>query len=620
MNSKTFFAAGLIAAAATALDIADKGDALQKLNTPRVTLRGPYYTSRPHYEAPEADVYSDTDHVSTDDDKWSSSSSDSLSSSDYHPESEEESTCERDGDIYACLRKQTKKECNALQDFNEATCLCEERYTCQTLKDFYGKTTCPEQNYGLTPYASPLDNCACQSQAEYDAMFNYEWAGQCKYGPAFKKELPKLNKIRVCDSQTDSDSDCVKIGDLRRRITGSYNNKQVDERGIEDESIYTDPNCDSRLSSCDTNSNEAFSNTDSETVQTEEVKEIRKSEPLTGRLADRYARKYGVRLRTPGPKPKKHGYGHHSKEIDTRSFDTDSQITSYDASNDGDCYCYGSVDTNGNLVCDTTQDGMSGMLMLVNGELCENRTQDENRSAVDDCDSDDIGPGCEKPVQPESERYTEESEETEVYGPSRGTSNSSNSTNDPFSDSASGKDSSVEDEEEPLIQELCANVWFEPFNGSEVWGWANLYQPGDGQDYAGNLIITGAFERLYGQGVHGFHIHENADLSWECKAAGGHYNPLDGAFEEIRVGELQDYDELWASWRGRADYRSFNPLAKLDGDYAVLGRSMVVHDLDGTRVACGIIEPGCSPCADGLCTPPPLPEEPKEKKKRHAPH
>jgi hypothetical protein len=56
-------------------------------------------------------------------------------------------------------------------------------------------------------------------------MYNYEWAGQCKYGPAFKKELPKLNKLIICDSQTDSDSDCVKIGDLRRRITGSYNNK-----------------------------------------------------------------------------------------------------------------------------------------------------------------------------------------------------------------------------------------------------------------------------------------------------------------------------------------------------------------------------------------------------------
>ena len=78
------------------------------------------------------------------------------------------------------------------------------------------------------------------------------------------------------------------------------------------------------------------------------------------------------------------------------------------------------------------------------------------------------------------------------------------------------------------------------------------------------------------------------------------YNP-----DETRIGALQDYDELLASWRGNADYYSWNPLVKLDGEDSVLGRSMVVHAQDGTRVGCGIIEPGCSPCADGKCSPPP---------------
>ena len=45
----------------------------------------------------------------------------------------------------------------------------------------------------------------------------------------------------------------------------------IDENGIGDSSVYTDPGCDPRFSSCDTNSNEEFSNTDSETV--ESVKE-----------------------------------------------------------------------------------------------------------------------------------------------------------------------------------------------------------------------------------------------------------------------------------------------------------------------------------------------------------
>ena len=28
-------------------------------------------------------------------------------------------------------------------------------------------------------------------------------------------------------------------------------------------------------------------------------------------------------------------------------------------------------------------------------------------------------------------------------------------------------------------------------------------------------------------GLHGFHIHEIGDLSDDCKAAGGHYNPME---------------------------------------------------------------------------------------------
>ena len=84
------------------------------------------------------------------------------------------------------------------QTFNADTCLCNEKYTCNDLSNAYGKSTCPEQNYGLTPYTSPLDNCACQSQAEYDAMYNYEFAGHCAHAPAFKKTQVKVNKIRVC--------------------------------------------------------------------------------------------------------------------------------------------------------------------------------------------------------------------------------------------------------------------------------------------------------------------------------------------------------------------------------------------------------------------------------------
>jgi hypothetical protein len=344
MNNKTFFAAGLIAAAASAINAVDASHKInshgEKLRTPRVTLTGPYWQHRPYYATP-APEEEEAFHVSTDDDRYSSSDSDSISSSDFHPDTEEEETCERDGDIYACLRKQDDTQCHATQTFNADTCLCNEKYTCNALADAYGKSTCPAENYGLTPYTSPLDNCACQSQAEYDAMYNYEFAGHCAHAPAFKPTHPEVNKIRVCNSDTDSDSDCVKIGGLRRAVKGSYHRKQRDDQGNVDSSIYVDSDCNPAYSSCDTNSNEEFSNTDSNTEDSqasaaEHVKKALKANPLGGRLADRYAKKYGVKLAAPLPEKKKHhGYGHHSNVIDTRSVDTDSDITSYDESNPG---------------------------------------------------------------------------------------------------------------------------------------------------------------------------------------------------------------------------------------------------------------------------------------------
>ena len=635
MNNKTFFAAGLIAAAASAINAVDASHKInahgEKLRTPRVTLTGPYWQHRPYFATP-APAEEEEFHVSTDDDRYSSSDSDSISSSDFHESTqEEEETCERDGDIYACLRKQNAAQCMSTQTFNADTCLCNEKYTCNDLVNAYGKSTCPEQNYGLTPYTSPLDNCACQSQAEYDAMYNYEFGGHCDHAPAFKRTHAAVNKIRVCNSDTDSDSDCVKIGGLRRAVKGSYNRKQRDDQGNVDSSIYTDSDCNPAYSSCDTNSNEEFSNTDSNSedsnASTEHVKKALRANPLGGRLADRYAKKYGVKLAEPLPEPKKkkHGYGHHDKVIDTRSVDTDSDITSYDGSNPGQATTYNqdlwhqeNATAGQDGIADTSNTDPTAMNVIVetNLDLSERRRQDPNRSDIDSCDSDDIAPGCNvKPEQPESEDY-EISEETVSLGfPSRGTSNSSNSTNDPDSDSDSLKNSSdtEAEEEEEVAYNQCAQVWFEPANGSNVWGWANLWQPAEGA-YAGNTLITAKFENLEGAGIHGFHIHETGDLSWECAATGPHYLP-DGE----RIGELQDYSDLRASWREEASYYSWNPVVKLDDEYSVLGRSIVVHALDGTRVGCGRIEPGCSPCADGTCRQPPT-EEKKVWKPRTSRH
>ena len=45
------------------------------------------------------------------------------------------------------------------------------------------------------------------------------------------------------------------------------------------------------------------------------------------------------------------------------------------------------------------------------------------------------------------------------------------------------------------------------------------------QNPNGSLDIKGTISGLE-TGKHGFHIHEKGDLSQDCKATGGHFNPL----------------------------------------------------------------------------------------------
>ena len=93
MTVKTF-TVGLLTAAVTALKIDWSIDDYRRRNTPRVTLKGPAYTSIPfHIKQVDEFPLVDNGRVSTDDDRFSSSDSDSISSSDEQPVVEEE-TCE----------------------------------------------------------------------------------------------------------------------------------------------------------------------------------------------------------------------------------------------------------------------------------------------------------------------------------------------------------------------------------------------------------------------------------------------------------------------------------------------------------------------------------------------
>ncbi|MBE9080378.1 superoxide dismutase family protein [Romeria aff. gracilis LEGE 07310] len=122
------------------------------------------------------------------------------------------------------------------------------------------------------------------------------------------------------------------------------------------------------------------------------------------------------------------------------------------------------------------------------------------------------------------------------------------------------------------------------------------------------LLIMPDLENLPA-GVHGFHVHENADCGPAEKdgeivpglAAGGHYDPRDTGEHEGPYGEghLGDLPPLYVEASGSAQVPVLAPRLALSD---VLGRALIVHaggdnfsdepeplGGGGTRLACGVI-------------------------------
>jgi len=142
-----------------------------------------------------------------------------------------------------------------------------------------------------------------------------------------------------------------------------------------------------------------------------------------------------------------------------------------------------------------------------------------------------------------------------------------------------------------------AHATLESKSGSTVTGKADFVEKSGGVEIS--VEISGATP-----GMHGVHLHQNADCSAaDASSAGGHFNPDNAQHGAPDAASHHggDLGNITIGANGKGKLKIFvKGLTVAAGDHSVVGRSVVVHadpdDLksqpagnSGKRVACGAI-------------------------------
>uniref|UniRef100_A0A172C4K2 Superoxide dismutase [Cu-Zn] n=1 Tax=Eurya emarginata TaxID=86844 RepID=A0A172C4K2_9ERIC len=137
---------------------------------------------------------------------------------------------------------------------------------------------------------------------------------------------------------------------------------------------------------------------------------------------------------------------------------------------------------------------------------------------------------------------------------------------------------------------------------SNVEGVVTLSQEDDGPTTV-CVRITGLTP-----GPHGFHLHEFGDTTNGCMSTGAHFNPnkLTHGAPEDEIRHAGDLGNIVANADGVAEATIVDKQIPLSGPNAVIGRALVVHELEddlgkgghelslttgnaGGRLACGVV-------------------------------
>ncbi|XP_020592330.1 superoxide dismutase [Cu-Zn], chloroplastic-like [Phalaenopsis equestris] len=138
---------------------------------------------------------------------------------------------------------------------------------------------------------------------------------------------------------------------------------------------------------------------------------------------------------------------------------------------------------------------------------------------------------------------------------------------------------------------------------SQVEGIVTLSQENDASPTILKVRVSGL-----SPGPHGFHIHDYGDISNGCISTGSHFNPnkMTHGAPEDNIRHAGDLGNIIANADGVAETTIVDAQIPLSGPTAVIGRSLVVHELEddlgkggkelslstgnaGGRLACGVV-------------------------------
>lgn len=118
-----------------------------------------------------------------------------------------------------------------------------------------------------------------------------------------------------------------------------------------------------------------------------------------------------------------------------------------------------------------------------------------------------------------------------------------------------------------------------------------------------NIVLISVNLKMIPAGEHGFHIHENGDISNNGHNLGGHFNPLKVKHGNPQEGfkvHIGDLGNITANKNGIIKTKFTDIKLSLTGKYSIIGRSVVLHaDKDnfeiqpsghsGKKIAAGVI-------------------------------